>query len=178
MSLRGMFLIILFFCLLLAGNAFYYRVNYATNQKIEELEREIQEQELQLEMTSELLEEITQLRKENEALYKKMEQWLETWQVEPFEATAYTLACGNGDGYTASMTRPEVGRTIAVDPDIIPLGSSVYISGLGWHRAEDTGGLIKGNTIDLYLGEDARARGQAFKWGRREVLVAYEKNKK
>ena len=37
------------------------------------------------------------------------------------------------------------GRTIAVDPDIIPLGSVVYVEGYGVRIAEDTGAYIKGD---------------------------------
>ncbi|MNI67931.1 Cell wall-binding protein YocH precursor [compost metagenome] len=51
---------------------------------------------------------------------------------------------------TASGTRVTEGRTIAVDPDVIPIGWWVYIEGLGFRRAEDTGGAIKGNKIDVY----------------------------
>lgn len=47
------------------------------------------------------------------------------------------------------------GRTIAVDKRIIPLGSIVEINipGEGWHRyrAEDQGGAIKGNKIDIFV---------------------------
>ena len=72
--------------------------------------------------------------------------------VDEFEVTAYTLAEGNGDGYTATMTIPEVGRTIAVDPRVIPLGSRVLIPGRGMYHAEDVGGAIKGNRLDIYTG--------------------------
>ncbi|MBQ3185809.1 MAG: G5 domain-containing protein, partial [Firmicutes bacterium] len=55
-----------------------------------------------------------------------------------------------GGGTTAMGTRARVGE-IAVDPSVIPLGTNVYIEGVGARRAEDTGGNIKGNTIDIYM---------------------------
>ena len=51
---------------------------------------------------------------------------------------------------------PEIGRTIAVDPEVIPLGSEVMIDGKVY-IAEDTGGAIKGNKIDLFVGTEADA---------------------
>ena len=50
---------------------------------------------------------------------------------------------------TASGTSPAANRTIAVDPKVIPLGSKVLING-HIYTAEDTGGAIKGNKIDIY----------------------------
>lgn len=63
--------------------------------------------------------------------------------------------CGEwADGYTATMTKATDGRTIAVDPDVIPLGSEVavfYDDGrISYYTAEDVGGAIKGNRIDVY----------------------------
>lgn len=59
---------------------------------------------------------------------------------------------------TASGTRVTEGRTIAVDPDVIPIGWWVYIEGLGFRRAEDTGGAIKGNKVDVYYDSLSHAR--------------------
>ena len=58
--------------------------------------------------------------------------------------------CG-GAGYTASGAPTEVGTTIAVDPTVIPLGTMVYIEGIGLRIAQDTGGAVKGNKIDILL---------------------------
>ena len=84
-------------------------------------------------------------------------------QVYEYESTAYTWT-----GYrTASGRYPVEGRTVAVDPDIIPLGSVIEING---HKyiAEDTGRLIKGRRIDVYMGRD---KEKAIKWGIKQVRV-------
>ena len=85
------------------------------------------------------------------------------------KATAYDLSvecCGKPRnhplyGITSSGTRAAIRRTVAVDPSVIPLGSRLYIkfpksySSLdGIYVAEDTGSKVKGNIIDIFLGED------------------------
>lgn len=65
------------------------------------------------------------------------------------EATAYTLEQGNGDGFTASMTVPEEGWTIAVSPGLLPFGSIVYLEDFGWRCAEDI--LPSREGIDIYM---------------------------
>lgn len=75
-------------------------------------------------------------------------------EVRKFIVTAYCNEnyphiCNDGDNrYTATMTTPTVGRTIAVDPNIIPYGTEVVIDS-HTYVAEDTGESIKGNRIDL-----------------------------
>jgi uncharacterized protein YabE (DUF348 family)/3D (Asp-Asp-Asp) domain-containing protein len=54
-------------------------------------------------------------------------------------------------GVTSTGTTVTEGRTIAVDKNVIPLGWWVYIEGLGFRRAEDTGGSVKGNKVDVYF---------------------------
>lgn len=68
--------------------------------------------------------------------------------------TAYEaspISCGiYADGFTKTGTRVCAGRTIAVDPNLIPLGSRVIING-HTYTAEDVGGKIKGKHIDIYM---------------------------
>ena len=91
-----------------------------------------------------------------------------------FEATAYTLEDGSGTGKTATGTIPEVGRTIAVDPKVIPYGSKVIVNG-HTYIAEDTGGAIKGNRLDIYMGSGNDAYMKAKQFGRQNVEVIIEK---
>lgn len=52
---------------------------------------------------------------------------------------------------TATGTLPRAGRTVAVDPRVIPLGSRIHVEGIGELVAEDTGAKIKGRSLDLFL---------------------------
>lgn len=58
---------------------------------------------------------------------------------------------------TSTGVWPTVGRTIAVDPSVIPYGTAVEIDGFGVRYAEDTGGAIKGNKIDIFVETTAEA---------------------
>lgn len=69
--------------------------------------------------------------------------------------------CGDwSDGITKTGTNATEGRTIAVDPNVIPLGTEVIIDGQTF-VAEDIGGAIKQNRIDIYVSDhdEALARG-------------------
>ncbi len=87
-------------------------------------------------------------------------------QMMSMEATAYLPTDGGGAGITA-MGVPATYGIVAVDPDVIPLGSKVYIPGYGEALAADTGGAIYGYRIDLCM-EDYY---QAMEFGRRNVTV-------
>lgn len=59
--------------------------------------------------------------------------------------------CSEGYGRkTATQTQAKSGRTIAVDPDVINLGSKVIIDG-ETYVAEDTGGCVNGDHIDIFV---------------------------
>ncbi len=78
-------------------------------------------------------------------------------------ATAYA-----GDKSTSTLVKPKVGRTIATDPTVIPYGSRVYIPALGkTFIAEDCGGGIKGNRIDIFMETEREARN----WGVRKIEI-------
>ena len=82
---------------------------------------------------------------------------------------ACSRCCGKSDGVTATGTQATEGRTIAVDPEVIPYGTKVLIDGHEY-IAEDCGGAIKGNRIDIYCDshEEALSRGRIT----REVWVS------
>lgn len=63
----------------------------------------------------------------------------------------YPHICNDGDATTtATGTTPTAGRTIAVDPDVIPYGTEVVINN-HTYIAEDCGGAINGNRIDIVV---------------------------
>lgn len=72
-------------------------------------------------------------------------------------------------GITRSGSKAEEGRTIAVDPSIIPLGATVLIEGIGIRKAEDTGSAIKGARIDVFM-EDVE---EAIKFGVKKNVKVY-----
>ncbi|MCP3775956.1 3D domain-containing protein [Paenibacillus sp. MZ04-78.2] len=61
-------------------------------------------------------------------------------------------------GITYSGSKAEEGRTIAVDPSVIPMGSTVFIDGIGVRKAEDIGSAIRGTRIDLFMDDVKQAR--------------------
>jgi 3D (Asp-Asp-Asp) domain-containing protein len=106
------------------------------------------------------------------------------------KASAYDLSlasCGKDlshpeYGITRTGTRARRGRTIAVDPRVIPLGRKVYIvfpkkyrHMNGIYVAEDTGTKIKGYRVDIFWGEDGEGKKQirkeACSFGRRKVEI-------
>ena len=66
-------------------------------------------------------------------------------------------------GTTATGVTPTAGRTIAVDPRVIPLGTRVTINGHEY-VAEDTGGAIRGNRIDIFVASHAEANEKGVYW--------------
>lgn len=93
-----------------------------------------------------------------------------------FKITAYCncpVCCGKyaGLGKTKTGTTVTANRTIAVDPNIIPLGSKVKINNQEY-IAEDTGSKVKGKHIDIYYNthEEAIEKGLSYE----EVILILE----
>jgi 3D (Asp-Asp-Asp) domain-containing protein len=109
------------------------------------------------------------------------EQWrefMDRLQVEEMTATAYAPLdpdavegmCYSGDPLvTATGAKTTPGRTIATDPAVIPIGTRVYIPGVGVRVAEDVGGSIKGNRLDLCMS----SRAAALDYGKRRVRAVW-----
>ena len=109
------------------------------------------------------MKQATQLKDKQEQI-EILEIIIENQKTEPevidepeyigtFTVTHYCpcyACCKKTDGITFTGTQATEGRTVAVDPDVIPLGSTVVIDGQGY-IAEDIGGAIKGNRIDRYM---------------------------
>ncbi|WP_243240306.1 3D domain-containing protein [Clostridium cibarium] len=87
-------------------------------------------------------------------------------QSYTMEATAYTANTSTATG-TIPVRNPNGLSTVAVDPSIIPLGSTVYVSGYGYAIAADTGGDIHGMRIDLFMNSEA----DCIAFGRKDVTV-------
>lgn len=86
------------------------------------------------------------------------------------QATAYTATCSGCSGITATginlLANPNM-KVVAVDPNVIPLGTKVWVSGYGEAIAGDTGGSIKGNKIDVHVSSKA----EALNYGHQTVTV-------
>lgn len=90
-------------------------------------------------------------------------------QTLTMTATAYVADCPGCSGITATGidVRNSTPNLIAVDPAVIPLGSTVWVEGYGTAIAGDTGGAIKGNRIDLLVSE----YNAAIEYGVKTVTV-------
>jgi len=86
--------------------------------------------------------------------------------VMVMEASAYLPTDGGGSCVTATGL-PATHGVVAVDPDVIPLGTRLYIPGYGVAIAADTGGMIEGDMIDLCM-EDY---DDCMAFGRRDIDV-------
>lgn len=88
----------------------------------------------------------------------------------------YAHICGTGNGITASGAPVQAGVSVAVDPKVIPLGSTVYVDyGDGvihTYIAQDTGGAVKGNHIDVAV----ETHAEASRLGLKKAIVWWEEN--
>ncbi|WP_251425248.1 3D domain-containing protein [Veillonella agrestimuris] len=87
-------------------------------------------------------------------------------KVMTMHASAYSSQDPGNGNYTATGARLKKG-IVAVDPNVIPLGTRLYIEGYGYAVAEDVGGAIKGTRIDLAF----EKRSEALHFGRQTVKV-------
>ncbi len=85
------------------------------------------------------------------------------------KVTAYTPINTRMEGgrYTSTLRDGRAEHGVAVDPDLIPLGSHLWIPGYGHAIADDIGGAIQGHHVDLRM----QRYGNMGVWGVRPVRV-------
>lgn len=137
--------------------------------------RPVEAVEIVKDVPVEVIKEVPVVRTITKTVY--VEEPQEPESIGTFKVTAYCpceKCCGKwADGITATGTRATEGRTIAVDPKVIPYGTEVtirYEDGTEHtYTAEDCGGAIKGNRIDVYMESHEAALVAGVKYG--EVFI-------
>lgn len=180
--------------LMVATNTYYYNKMSETKEEVEKLkeserikENEILNLESKIKTVNEKLtekeneilnlkEKLNETENENRKLKEELEKYKNLRKLN-IVATAYDAFCDTGcigvtaTGYDVSNTVYKDGyRVVAVDPNVIPLGSLVYIESDKMNFvgiADDTGGDIKGNRIDILM----ENKDKAYDFGRRNVKV-------
>lgn len=127
-----------------------------------------------------LKEELQTLKNSQNELTQSVYSFLDDWQIGVFEASAYSPlddknglnSWGDGSVMTSGVSTAEyIDIGLSVDPSLIPLGSKVYIKGVGWRVATDTGGDIKGYKLDIPV----KTFEEGISFGRKDVIVAWPK---
>ena len=131
-------------------------------------EEQVQTAEAALEKARKAAEEAR--RKAEEEARRKAEEAAKGTYLGEFKLTFYTPDPSENGGYTVTATgkslSANVWKAVAVDPSVIPLGSTVYIEGFGTFTAEDVGGVINGNRIDVLVGSYAEADALGIQWAK------------
>ncbi|WP_349774428.1 3D domain-containing protein [Mesobacillus maritimus] len=108
--------------------------------------------------------------KPNDSAAAALKQEVSIKKVITVDATAYTAECEGCSGVTklgVDLKSNPSEKIIAVDPEVIPLGSKVYVENYGYATAADIGGGINGYEIDVFIPEEEAA----VDWGRQQVKV-------
>ena len=120
----------------------------------------------------------------NERIQTEVEQLTDTLAADQsialtyageFHCTAYCSEeyphiCGEGQGITSSGAKVQPGVTVAADTSIFPYGTVILIEGVGMRVVQDTGSLIKENTLDVAVGTHAEAISWSG-WGSHKVWI-------
>ena len=138
----------------------------ALNQKEADLQKKITKNK---ELKSELKEANQIIEDLKDSEYKLV--YLGNFKLTHYCSELRPHICGTGNGITATGTKVTVGRTAAVDPRKIPYGTKMYIEGYGWRTAEDCGGEVKNNQIDILVSTHSQAMSMGTRSGGVWILV-------
>ena len=145
---------------------------------LEAIEQEQYRQKKQQEQQQSEMQTISEEPIKSKAEKETAESEEETTEIEEEQdneitvvATAYCPCDECSEGYgamTATGVKAQAGRTIAVDPSVIPYGTYVYLEdNEQTYVAEDCGGAINGNEIDIFFNTHA----EVTEFGRREMTA-------
>jgi len=104
-------------------------------------------------------EYITIYPEEVEEVEEIMEETIQI-SLGEYNVSAYcscSQCCGKSDGITFSGEKAVEGITIAADTRVHPIGTVLYIEGIGWRTVQDIGGSIYGNKLDIYFDSHSKA---------------------
>ncbi len=131
-----------------------------TTEKNPTVEETMETQETEAYVTKETAVQHTEPKTtEDELTTIKYEDIPKLRELGTFKLTAYCICekcCGKNDGITASGVKATPYKTVAVDKSVIPLGTELYING-DYFVAQDTGGAVKGNVIDVCVSSHEEA---------------------
>ena len=144
--------------------ALSFSIIYDKNMTIDELHNQINNFDnviMEKDAENERLQQEIDNLKDSKYEFK----YIGTYKITYYCDERYTDHICGGSGFTASGVPTEVGTTIAVDPNVIPYGTEVYIEGIGFRTAQDRGGAVNGNHIDVLVQthEEALALGTTYK---------------
>lgn len=142
-------------------------VEYVTDEELAQMEADQKEHDRAAAKAAENRE---QAKREEEARKPKLKS------LGVFNLTAYCtckICCGKNSpevtgrpSKTRSGTHPVQGRTVAVDPKVIPLGTHIFINGHEY-VAEDTGSWVDGKDVDIFF----NSHREALIFGRQKAEV-------
>jgi 3D (Asp-Asp-Asp) domain-containing protein len=114
---------------------------YEANKRAELLKLDIHQVQDQLDAANNMIQDLKS--DEYEFIY------VGEYTLTHYCVGKYPHICGTGSGKTATGTEVTAGRSVAVDPKVIPYGTQMYIEGYGFRTAEDCGGAVKNKQIDI-----------------------------
>ncbi len=177
--------IILLVVVMIALSATIFQEQQHQLEQLDALEQSIEHLQQVYETNKEQEKMTEELREENRELYRRvleLEEWIEGWNVETWEASFYAPLdpaavegmCYSGDPtVTKSGATVEIGRTVAAGPGV-PFGTLLWIDGFGWREVQDRGSMVNYSDAGLPQVDIAvESRADALKFGRQEVRVMY-----
>ena len=169
-------LILVLLCILLFGAGWLNQQTLKLEQEHARLQQEIEFLEAE---NAQLRERIAELKEQQTELGDRMQDWLDAWEVDIWESTAYAPLdpeaipgmCYSGDPrVTASGAELIPYKTAAAGPDV-EFNTKIYVFGDGPRVVQDRGGRIQNGKIDLAM----KTREEALIWGRKKVKVVCQK---